>query len=108
MIRVVNIKNFDGKGEYIGRACYGKKASPLANDHKIGRDGGREEVLEKYWVDLLEKLADVESEQTKEMLRLKKILDDTGELILICWCVPLRCHGHIIATILENGIGGRK
>ncbi len=51
-IRIVNRKHFKGgSGDnevYIGRATAGTKGSVLGNPYRIGRDGAREEVIEKY------------------------------------------------------------
>ena len=42
MITIVNKKTFKGNGIYIGRP------SVLGNPFKIGADGNRHEVIEKY------------------------------------------------------------
>ncbi len=66
---------------YIGRP------SKWGNPFLIGRDGTREEVIEKYreWI------------QTQPQL-----LADLHELkgkVLGCWCAPLACHGDVLTEL---------
>jgi len=90
MIQIKNKRTYDGPGEYVGRP------SPLGNPFAIGKDGSREEVLEKYEKWLADRLYP-SSPQAVEIERLRKIHDSTGVLTLICWCTPLPCHAEIIA-----------
>jgi len=48
MIRIENKKTYRGKGIYVGREMPGIPGSVLGNPFQIGRDGTREEVVEKY------------------------------------------------------------
>ena len=69
---------------YIGRP--GKWGNPFI----IGRDGTREQVIEKYreWI-----------------LSNPKLLGDIEELrgkTLGCYCSPLACHGNILIELLEK------
>jgi len=102
MIKVVNVKNYkEGLGEYIGRP------SILGNPFVIGKDGSRDEVIEKYrrWLwDEFKRGGKVRD----ELERLCKKVKDGNELVLMCWCWPLRCHGDVIKRcidwmILERG-----
>lgn len=69
---------------YIGRP------SKWGNPFTIGRDGTREEVIEKY----------------KEwLLTQPKLLEDLRELrgkVLGCWCKPMACHGDVLADMADN------
>lgn len=70
---------------YIGRP------SKWGNPFKIGVDGDREEVIEKYreWI---QKQPD--------------LMVDLGELrgkILGCWCPPDRCHGEVLIALAGDG-----
>lgn len=81
--KVVNKKKevFD---VYIGRG------SIWGNPFKIGADGTREEVIEKYRQYLIEN---------------PELVIHTAQLkgkILGCFCTPLPCHGDILAKI-ANG-----
>lgn len=67
---------------YIGRP------SKWGNPFAIGKDGTREEVIEKYrewlmknWVDAFLDVAELRGK------------------ILGCWCAPLPCHGDILAEL---------
>jgi hypothetical protein len=70
---------------YIGRG------SKWGNQFKIGRDGNREEVIEKYRQWILSKPQWVK--QVKKELKGK---------ILGCWCKPKACHGDVLAEIADN------
>ena len=62
----------------------------MGNPFVIGRDGTREQVIEKYreWI-----------------LSNPKLLGDIEELrgkTLGCYCSPLACHGNILIELLEK------
>jgi hypothetical protein len=66
---------------YIGRP------SKWGNSFIIGRDGTREEVIEKY---------------TKYLLGNIGLMRDIGELkgkVLGCWCSPKLCHGEVLEKL---------
>jgi hypothetical protein len=48
MIRIENKKTYRGEGIYVGRETPGAPGNVLGNPFRIGRDGTREEVVEKY------------------------------------------------------------
>ena len=67
---------------YIGRR------SKWGNPFVIGKDGNRDEVIEKYrdWI-----------------LAQPELLRDLHELegkVLGCWCAPKRCHGDVLLELL--------
>lgn len=69
---------------YIGRG------SKWGNPFIIGKDGTRDEVVEKYcrWI-----------------CNNSSLLNDIEELrgkSLICFCAPLLCHGDVLQEILNN------
>lgn len=69
---------------YIGRG------SDWGNPYKIGVDGTRHEVIEKYKLYLQSR---------------PDLLARIGELkgkILGCWCHPKACHGHYLAKLADN------
>lgn len=98
-ITIHNKKTYKGPGEYIGRG------SPLGNPFKIGPDGTRKEVIQKYTQWLREQLKKREfryrTPASKEIYRLLKIGRDNKELRLICFCAPLPCHGDVIKHCLQ-------
>jgi hypothetical protein len=97
---VVNIRDhreweMEG-GVYIGRAVpsRGLKKSIFANPFRIGSDGDRDRVIEKYRGVFYEKLRNPSFARAVEALRGK---------MLVCWCSPADCHGRIIKEYLEGG-----
>jgi hypothetical protein len=92
--------------EYIGRAGvvfidgtrYPKASSKWANPFKIGKDGGRDEVISKY-----ERYLDDQLETNPE---LRDELIQLNGKSLGCWCVnkvcfgcetePVLCHGQVL------------
>lgn len=69
---------------YIGRP------SKWGNPFSIGKDGTREEVIEKY---------------ENYIKKNKKLLNDLKELegkILGCWCKPKACHGDILIKLIKK------
>ena len=80
---VVNIRN-DKYDVYIGRG------SKWGNPFKIGRDGDREEVIDKY---------------RKYIINKPELLDRLKELkgkVLGCFCKPKACHGDILIELINK------
>lgn len=84
MTTVVHCKR-DECDIYIGRP------SKWGNPFRMGRDGGRSEVIEKYrvWIQTQPKLLAALPE-----LRGKR---------LGCWCKPGACHGDVLAKLADAG-----
>jgi hypothetical protein len=75
--------------------------SALANPFRIGVDGDRKQVIEKYRVWLWERMqGDVGNRENMELKRLLAIARK-GSLVLVCCCKPLPCHGDVIRASLE-------
>lgn len=72
---------------YIGRG------SKWDNPFVMGQDGNRDEVCEKFNVYIKEQIK-------SEKITLKEIAELHGK-DLVCYCAPLRCHGHSLAKIAE-------
>ena len=97
MARILNIRsNYpirDGQ-IYIGRAMYRGRyrlaASIWANPFSIGKDGDRDEVIEKYrnWV----------VEQGELMAALPELQGKD----LVCWCAPEACHGSVLIELAHR------
>ncbi len=75
---------------YVGRP------SDWGNPFSIGKDGTREQVIEKYEAWLLE--------QPELLNRLHEL---KGK-VLACWCKPLHCHGDVLAKFADFGIYRKK
>jgi len=69
---------------YIGRP------SKWSNPFKIGKDGTRLEVIQKY------------REYIKTKPELLKSLPELKGKVLGCWCAPRVCHGDVLVE-LANG-----
>lgn len=85
MPHVWNKRSFHPKDAvYIGRP------SKWGNPFVIGRDGNRQEVIEKY---------------KEYILSNRKLLDSLHELRgkdLVCWCYPLECHGDVLLELANK------
>jgi hypothetical protein len=94
----------DENNVYIGRAGvvfinkerFPKNASIFANPYKIGKDGTREEVIQKYKVYITNKISS-DDLYMKELQKLKG-------MILGCWCKPENCHGDVLLELI-NAVG---
>ena len=92
----------DENNVYIGRAGivfinkerFPKKSSPFCNIFKVGRNGTRDEVIEKYRVYIIRKIEDEPS--------LNNILKNMKGKNLGCWCHPEPCHGDILLELIND------
>ena len=68
------------------------RPSKWGNCFEIGKDGDRDEVIQKYedWI------------ICGEGQRLLKLLNELKGRILGCWCKPKKCHCDILANLAEN------
>ncbi len=83
MTKVVNCKK--AKYDiYIGRP------SKWGNPFKIGKDGTRKQVIEKYQHWFL------------KQPRLLKNLSELEGKVLGCWCKPKSCHGDVLVKFLRK------
>lgn len=81
---VVNIRTTDDYDVYIGRG------SRWGNPFRIGQDGTRAEVIEKY---------------RRHLFANPELMDAVGTLRgqrLGCFCHPLACHGDVLAAIADR------
>lgn len=83
---VINVRSGKSYDVYIGRS------SLFGNPYKIGTNGTRSEVIELYRGHLTKRLEDSEFRESFLTLRGK---------VLACHCVPLPCHGDVIAEMLD-------
>lgn len=91
----------DPENVYIGRKGivfidgerFPKKDSLWANPYRIGKDGDRKEIVNKYILYICEKIK--KGEITKENLYSLK------NKKLGCWCRPEKCHGDILENLVD-------
>lgn len=67
---------------YVGRP------SAFGNPYVLGKDGTRENIIEKYRAWLMT--------QPELVARVKKEL--AGK-VLACWCAPLACHADVLVEV---------
>jgi len=99
-----NLKEWieDENNIYIGRAGvvfidkerFPKKSSLFYNPYKIGRDGNRDEVINKFKNYILARL----EKEPNLKIELEKIKDKN----LGCWCYPEKCHGDVLLEIIKT------
>lgn len=94
--KVRHVKEFTSKGSmidlppdvvYIGRGHYTNWGNPFV----IGKDGSREEVIQKFEDWLLS--------QPEKVLKAKTELKGKD---LVCFCAPLACHGDVYLRIVNE------
>jgi hypothetical protein len=90
--RVVNLRHEDlGDAVYVGRASprRGLAESAFANPFKIGQDGTRAEVIQKYRSWLLGR--------QELLLRLSELRGRR----MACWCSPEPCHAGVLVELVD-------
>ena len=107
--KYANLKEWvaDPDNVYIGRAGivfidkvrFPKTGSVWKNPFKIGRDGDRSTVKEKYETYIRDKI--VREDLKDDLLALK------GKN-LGCWCAPEGCHGDLLVKLIEEFTGDKK
>ena len=84
--RVVNVGKRQTHDVYIGRG------SIWGNPFKIGVDGTREEVIQKY------------AEYYRNNSELQKRIHELRGQRLGCFCAPKSCHGHFLAAMADKKV----
>jgi Domain of unknown function (DUF4326) len=79
------------RGPAMWRGGYHLPRSDWANPFKVGKDGSREVVVEKYKRYLLTERPDL-------VARLPELKGKA----LGCWCAPDLCHGHVLARLADG------
>jgi len=87
-VKIVNKRSYRGNGVYIGRP------SPLGNPFVIGKDGTRDQVIEKYRHWLYGKMTKPGIIGDAKIMRALAALNEDS--VLICWCAPRACHGSVV------------
>jgi hypothetical protein len=83
VIKINKVRSAAGQ-VYIGRP------SKWGNPFTIGRDGTRDEVIEKYraWI--------------KTQPDLLAAIPELSGKVLACYCKPLACHGDVLAELVDE------
>jgi len=93
----VEVVKMGGVGASGPGSVYIGRGSEFGNQFKIGVDGTRAEVVEKYRGWFLEKM--------REPAFRRSIWELEGKR-LVCFCAPRACHGDVIKEWLEMGEDG--
>ena len=79
-------------------AVYVGRPSKFGNPFTIGRDGSREEVIQKFEAWLF--VAD-ENSSPPMLITIDDLRSLRGE-DLVCWCAPEACHAQILMKYIPN------
>lgn len=105
MIQVHNKNNYKGYGVCVHRPnILGNPYSHLPKSNSLYKTGSREEAINKCERYLKLHLG-TNDEIDNEIVRLCEEYMDVGELHLICFCRPKRCHADVIAKIVKALVG---
>jgi len=77
------------------------RPSVLGNPFKIGRDGSRDEVIEKFRRYLWSAIQAKNCKILAELSRIKSAAVSGHRVYLVCCCKPARCHGDVIKSCIE-------
>jgi hypothetical protein len=69
------------------------RTTKWGNSHRIGPDGTREEVIQKY------------REWVVTQPHLMSSLHELRGKRLGCWCSPLPCHGNVLVDLVKDHFG---
>ena len=76
------------------------RTTPLGNQNRIGRDGTREEVIEKYKEYFNKEMMNNPKFRFLVEIIYRQFKDSS--IALACHCSPLACHGTVIKEYLEQ------
>ncbi len=103
-IRVENVQTYNGPGVWCSRPSplgnpYSHKKSAFEETIKVENRSQAISLYEK-WLD--EQLKDYNSMASREFRRLLEMLKKDRKLVLLCWCVPKKCHlNYVRKKLLE-------
>lgn len=107
MINIANanfIRNTDDTFIYVGRRFKKWKASPLGNPYKVNaEDSNRDEVIDKYKKWFYKKIEEKDEKVINEIRKIIKLARE-GNVTLVCWCWPNKCHAIVIKDFVEKHI----
>lgn len=78
---------------FIDKQRFPPQSSIFANPFKVGRDGTREDVIQKYRQHITQRLK-YDTGLKEELFKLK------GKK-LGCWCYPEMCHGNVLLDLIN-------
>ena len=78
---------------FINKERFPKQSSKFANIYKVGKNGTREEVINKYKTYITNKLEN-------DILLQKELINMKGKN-LGCWCHPELCHANVLIELID-------
>jgi hypothetical protein len=90
MPRVLNKRT--ATNEELANAVYVGRPSAWGNPYRIGPDGNRKQVIEKFRA----YVAKLSNKQREHWLRTLRGKD------LVCWCAPKACHADVLLEIVNQ------
>lgn len=96
MISVINRHRDHRSGIYIGRGTV------FGNPHKAEGGVSRRQACERFRRDAYDWLDDPHHPFTLALYDLKAQHDAGHEVLLVCSCKPLACHGDVIVELIEE------
>ena len=90
MIEIKNKRAYTGAGIYCGRP------TPLGNPFNVSNESQRDWSCDQYKIWFDKRVAEKNQPVMNMLDSLVRQYKQTGHLILICWCAPLRCHTETI------------
>jgi hypothetical protein len=75
--------------------------SVLANPYRICASLSRKQCIALYRADLLKDIK-AKGPMYQELARLAKLVTEGKQIVLLCWCKPLPCHGDVIVEQVER------
>lgn len=99
-VSVIHIKDLTGNWKGNPHFVYIGRPSPLGNPFKIGPGCSRDDAVKKYARHLIAKML-TDNAVSREMNRLMTLLEE-GDITLVCYCKPNRCHGDMIAQYMKT------
>jgi hypothetical protein len=88
------------KGQGLGGVYVGRP-TPLGNPFRLLREEDRDEVVARYATWLERELRRGNREVVQALEELYRLLKRRGDITLLCFCAPRRCHGEIVAERLK-------
>ena len=101
MITIVNKHDYKGVGEYIGRPSvlgnpFSWKEGTLAKYHVASRQASIDAYLP--WLREQYKTNKAVHDELNRLVEIAK----AGDLVLVCWCSPLPCHGDVLKSVIDK------
>jgi hypothetical protein len=86
------------QGFYVGRP------TPLGNPFRLLREEDRDKVVDQYATWLDQQLHRGNPEVVQALGELYEALKRRGNITLLCFCAPKRCHAEVIAWHLKKRV----